>query len=302
VPPLESLSEVQQKEGEQPTAGGTKAPLSFDTSKHSLDTLKSVPASARVRHFHISRSTSSFDTLTPIAGRKRKVEPTVFVERKERSRPSSRETSQDPALSQPTEAVRPRKKPGLASRGNATPPVKPTTAPQYTQAPLRNVKLPSGAVLPWDVDDERLAKEMQAYTLQEIGKTLANIEAAQPVAKATPPRKPATSRFKPKAPALRYAERHPDEQINNAIGMDVDSEDDDSEYIIETYIRIPVENVESTEKQNNIGFLILDSQPDIDEFYREEEDSEDEEEDEEEDENGMIPQSYASITLTIFYS
>lgn len=305
APSLAILSKTQQKDGEQSAGvGAAKDPITVDTSKAPPDTLKSTPASARARHFHISRSASSFDSITPLSGRKRKAEPTIFVERKERSRPSSRENSLE--LPTPAEPARPRKKPGLAAR-SATPPInKPLSVPQYTQAPLRNVRLPSGAVLPWDVDDERLAKEMQAYTLQEIGKSIVFSEAAQPAPKPSPFRKSATSRFKPKAPALRYAERHPEEQINNGTSMDVDNqfveeEDDDSEYIIETYIRMPVENVENTtEEPKNIGFLILDSQPDIDEFYREEEDSEDEEEDEEEDENGRHTLLQIITILTTF--
>ncbi len=49
---------------------------------------------------------------------------------------------------------------------------------------------------------------------------------------------------------------------------------------------MPADVLETEDVPKNIGFLILDSQPDIDEFYREEEDSDEEEDDLDEDENG----------------
>ena len=66
--------------------------------------------------------------------------------------------------------------------------------------------------------------------------------------------------------------------------MDVD--EDESSYIVETYIRVPVEQVNLERSQASIGLLVLDSQPDIDEFYNEDSDSDSDIYDEEEDENG----------------
>jgi len=145
--------------------------------------------------------------------------------------------------------------------------------------------------MPWDVTSEQLVAEMQAYTLQEIGVNLAESEATKPSIKkpATAPRKP--TKFKPKVPTQRYAERHPEQVVDTGAEMDIDevyTDDDmeeDGDYIIDTYIRIPAESLESLEAQKNMGLLILDSQPDIDEFYRDDHSSDEEEEDEEEDEN-----------------
>jgi hypothetical protein len=67
---------------------------------------------------------------------------------------------------------------------------------------------------------------------------------------------------------------------------DADEGMDDGDYIIDTYVRIPADALETEEQSKNFGLLVLDSQPDIDEFYREEEDSDEEDDDEEEDENG----------------
>lgn len=158
--------------------------------------------------------------------------------------------------------------------------------------------MPSGKLIPWDTSSETLAAEMEAYTLQEIGKNLARMEAERPTP--TPRARNSTpSKFKPKKPALRYAERHP--EVKNEMAMDVDEEMmeteelDDSDYIIDTYIRMPAEALAATPSPKNIGLLIIESQPDIDEFYRENEESEDEEEDDDEDENGKHLSSRSNL-------
>lgn len=154
--------------------------------------------------------------------------------------------------------------------------------------------------MPWDVTSDRLAAEMQAYTLQEIGKTIAASETPRPAPVSSRIKSP--SKFKPKKPALRYLERHPEHKV--AASMEVDEEyivedmDDDSEYIIDTYVRVPADALEAEEGQKNIGLLILDSQPDIDEFYREDEESDEEEDDGDEDENGMSHPLYLLTHLT----
>jgi hypothetical protein len=132
---------------------------------------------------------------------------------------------------------------------------------------------------------------MQAYTLQEIGRNIAQSEAERPVPKSTSvARHGPASKFKPKKPALRYAERHPSEKTDMAMDVEEDFVEeesaDESEYIIDTFVRIPAEALASSESPNKIGLLVLESQPDIDEFYREDDESEEEEDDDDEDENG----------------
>ena len=65
-----------------------------------------------------------------------------------------------------------------------------------------------------------------------------------------------------------------------------DESDDGSEYIIDTYVRMPANTLEISDSQKNIGLLVLASQPDMDKFYLEDSDSGEEEGDEDEDENG----------------
>ena len=170
-------------------------------------------------------------------------------------------------------------------------------------APLRNVRLPSGKVVPWDADSATLAAEMQAYTLQEIGHNLAKSTPETSTTSIPIIRARQVSSFKPRAPTLRYNERHPeqarDTEGNNGSNQDeimTDAADlggDDSGYILDTYIRMPAEMFEF-EDQKNVGLLVLDSQPDIDEFYNNDSDSDSEIYDEEEDENGKYPNSFHS--------
>lgn len=203
-----------------------------------------------------------------------------------RTEPQNRTSSQEPAKELG-------KKPSVSLLRLT--PVNAVKPRRNSPAPLRGARLPSGDIIPWDASTERLNMEMQAYTLKEIRKNLADNDEPQVMVSLKPapetPKSPA-SRFKPRATAgLRYHERHPDtvtaqgtEADNEMQAMDVD--DDDSNYIIETYIRMPVEQSLLDSNEASIGLLVLDSQPDIDQFYNGDSDSDSDAYDEEEDENG----------------
>ncbi|KAM3073684.1 hypothetical protein ACMFMF_006886 [Clarireedia jacksonii] len=154
---------------------------------------------------------------------------------------------------------------------------------------------------------------MQAYILQEIGRNIleSQSQSQSQSPTTTPSRTPrspnkllSTSKFKPKKPALRYKERHPEASMeidhDNEHMSDFEVEDEDmdtdSEYIIDTYIRLPAEDIQDTGREINFGLLVLDSQPDIDEFYRDEKEEEEEDEDDvEEDENGEFDASHMRL-------
>ncbi|KAF8857150.1 hypothetical protein BDZ45DRAFT_726930 [Acephala macrosclerotiorum] len=279
-------------------APSISAPVTSPGTPNSSVNAAQPSTASQPRRFHISRSaTHSIADTAGGSSRKRKAEPTIFIER--RARPKSQDghtasRSVTPVLDATNETPRPQKKPGLAAR-TSNPPVKgPIPSLKPGIAPLRNVRLASGEVMPWDVSSERLAAEMQAYTLQEIGRNLAASQHSHPEPKYTSSNihKSSPSKFKPKAPALRYAQRHPQDKTlaSHSTGMDLDRDyveemDDDSEYIIDTYVRMPADALEHEDAPKNIGFLILDSQPDIEEFYREDEESSEEEDEADEDEN-----------------
>jgi hypothetical protein len=245
------------------------------------------------RRFHLSR-----DTTSNPAGRIRgaKGPPAVFIERRRLAGPRAK-------LSDVRTPRKPGPKPedfsinqkGVGEQKTRLPSSSTETQSTST-APLRNVRLPSGKIIPGDVDSSTLAAEMQAYTLKEIGRNLAEASSSENLSASTSViRARQVSSFKPKAPALRYHERHPEQtgamnekkEYNQdeimADAADVDG--DESDYVMETYVRMPAEMFDLQE-QKNVGVLVLDSQPDIDDFYNDDSDTDSEIYDEEEDENG----------------
>jgi len=168
-------------------------------------------------------------------------------------------------------------------------------------APLRNARLASGEIMPWNASAEKLDAEMQAYSLKEISRIIAEASQSHPPTPVAPKsvfvvQKSPASRFTPrKGAGVRYHERHPEvprptttaeTKTESHDGESMEVDEDESSYIVETYIRVPVEQVNLERSQASIGLLVLDSQPDIDEFYNEDSDSDSDIYDEEEDENG----------------
>ncbi|KAG9236856.1 hypothetical protein BJ875DRAFT_201917 [Amylocarpus encephaloides] len=293
--------------GSATTASGKQSPLTVPNltlgNADIEDLSRSTVNGPKPRHFHMKR-----DLLGPQKRRRRAgTHSLTFAEHKIAKRDSKRKMVEisealvnglSEAWSTGSEASRPLKKPGLATRkdvnaGHESLGGKPSSA-------IRNktpatITLPSGKTMPWDISSDVLAAEMQAYTLQEISKNISasNDRSHNSDSGSSPARKNASSKFKPKKPALRYQERNPDEAraLDKAEGMGLDDlstfedTDDESEYIIDTYIRVPANTLESNGSLKNFGLLILDTQPDIDEFYLEEVDSDEEEEFDEDDEN-----------------
>lgn len=142
---------------------------------------------------------------------------------------------------------------------------------------------------------DELARVMDSWTLAEIAKNLDKMEERRTTSKYSP----ATSRFKPKAPKQRYFERHPDDHAaerarekGSAAVMNVDAQDastdDDEDYVLETYERVPAERLrDRAVPAHRVGLLVFDTEPDMVEFfYGNESDSEEEFPEDEEDENG----------------
>jgi hypothetical protein len=161
-----------------------------------------------------------------------------------------------------------------------------------------------------DVDD--LAQAMDKWTLDLITKNLDNMEDQRTASKYSP----AKSRFKPKAPAQRYFERHPQspavKEAGNAGGqmvaasttaMDVDvaigDTTDEEDYVLETYQRVPVERLrDQAVPAHRVGLLVFDTEPDAAEFfYGNESDSDDAFPEDEDDENGGWPSAALTSIL-----
>lgn len=277
---------------------------------------------AQHRRFHISRTSVARGRQSPVIGGKiQKRAPTVFVERrpqtpnsrgeKPRVKAEPRPSTTRPATIDQLEAPRRQKKPGRSAR---TTPRSTSQPPGAQLAPTstsrdRNIRLPSGLTTPWDVTSEQLAKELEAYTLEEIGRNIAesSVTGPQPPSRLEAPSQPGESvsfrikkgtpsKFKPKMPAQRYRDRHPEAAAPAAeMEGDRDLTDDDSDFVIDTYVRMPAEDVKVADK-NHVGYIVLEDQPDIDEFYEEDDQqNEEDEEYDEDDENGMFASAYIRV-------
>ncbi|EPE10253.1 hypothetical protein F503_05348 [Ophiostoma piceae UAMH 11346] len=174
----------------------------------------------------------------------------------------------------------------------------------------------------WNTDMEQLTRDMNDYTLEIIGRNLAQMEVTARTSdaqresdrkrgemsrQANERRKAAYAKYKPK-PGMRYSERQAtsQEEDDEAMGeekqdgeedddMGSGSETDEDDYVTETYVRIPGHEAAKAQAQAaseggdglvpaTIGLLVFDNEPDLEFFYGVEEDSEEEFEDDE-DEN-----------------
>ncbi|KAL0931820.1 uncharacterized protein CTRU02_212773 [Colletotrichum truncatum] len=158
--------------------------------------------------------------------------------------------------------------------------------PQAATADVEAQRRPMPSVAPTQ-DMSKIAADMDQWVLHEIGLNLKSMEQHAP-----PPAAASPSRFKPKAPVKRFAERHP-ELAKELDGGDRDEsmtdasdgeDDDDDDYVIEVYELAPSKPVLANIPPEQIGVLRFDTQEDMELFYGNEDDD-DSDNDDDEDEN-----------------
>ncbi|KAI0549455.1 hypothetical protein F4679DRAFT_547292 [Xylaria curta] len=272
----------------------SRATTSAPASTNALD---SAPIS-EPRRFHMSRKDMLL-AASPYADRphggisKKRPATAMFVERNIK-RVSSKvpdklhAANNVPAtvLAPATEAMEvdkpePRKfkKPGIAKL-TAARENKPNDKPQ----------LPKSMTDRWNVDMQQLTADMEAYAMQQIGLNLQRAEEERREQETPRIKTSSQLKFKPKAPAKRYAERHPEEVQTpvdkEMVDADIETSDsDDGDYIIETYVRVPASSMGEHVPPQSVGLLVFDAEPDLEFFYGEDDESEDEWAEDEEDEN-----------------
>ncbi|KAI2637377.1 hypothetical protein GGS21DRAFT_475207 [Xylaria nigripes] len=154
-------------------------------------------------------------------------------------------------------------------------------------------ELPKSMMNRWNADMQQLTADMEAYAMQQIGLNIQMAEEEKYKQERSKSSGSSKLQFKPKPPAKRYAERHPEEPRQSADQdiMDADIEhsdgdgDGDSDFIIETYVRVPASTMGDHVPPQTVGLLVFDEEPDIEFFYGEDDDSEDDWAEDEEDEN-----------------
>ncbi|KAI0024764.1 hypothetical protein F4780DRAFT_724900 [Xylariomycetidae sp. FL0641] len=249
------------------------------------------------RRFHMSRKDmilgASYPSRTHGGVSKKRSAPALFVERRIKRISSRTVEKLHSAANTPTPAQSDASGPEGMEIDRPEPRKfkKPGVAKLKVEEGAHKYKaeLPKTLTARWNVDMERLAADMDKYTMEQIGLNLQKAEDEKQATKA----KTSTSsklKYRPKPPAKRYAERHPEVAQTAADKDMVDadheaSDSDDGEYIIETYVRVPASRMGDKIPSQQVGLLVFDDEPDMNYFYGEGEDSEDEWAEDEEDEN-----------------
>ncbi|KAM0557670.1 hypothetical protein ACHAO7_001986 [Fusarium culmorum] len=245
------------------------------------------------RRFHISKkmmmaSGSTTQNGPGLNNKRPRYGPAVFVERS-RAKASQRASSlresikesislpagqQIPGVVMPAQPQQERrlKKPSARSRQNSPLPDANSRTP-----------LPTSVMNPHNQDISKRAADMNDWVMKEIGANLEKMEQE----------KQKTSRFKPKAPAQRYQERHPEAATGNTDPNDVDMTtdnissdmEDDDDWVIEEYVRIPAHAMTINVAPTDVGVLVLDGKEESNMFFGPERDEDDELDEDDEDEN-----------------
>ncbi|KAF3769870.1 hypothetical protein M406DRAFT_66331 [Cryphonectria parasitica EP155] len=265
-----------------------------------VETPTTTPSSSapEPRRFHFSRpiiKPSSLLTTGLKTGKRSRLNTptTVFVERgHKRTRTEDvqmRDADDTPEMAGADEPPRKLKLPGSDRKGPRA---------QKSAEPLKR-ELPASMKQHWAGDDmDEITRNMNSFALQLIGANLAETEERdKKELAAAAARKEASStastpqKFKPKPPAKRFAERHPEiaaaaqqETLSSVERDDLEPASED-EYVVETYVRVPASALGKDIAPEKVGLLVFDNEPDADIFYGEEGDSDDEWPEGDEDEN-----------------
>jgi hypothetical protein len=164
------------------------------------------------------------------------------------------------------------KKPAARSRQNSPLP-----------GPNTRTALPASVMNPHSQDLSKMAEDMNSWVMKELGANLQEMEQEKQKA----------ARFKPKVPAKRYQERHPEAAISNTESNDVDMTtgdvsdmEDDDDWVIEEYVRVPAHAMKVNVAPTDVGVLVLDGKEESNLFFGPERDEDDELDEDDEDENG----------------
>ncbi|KAF5026632.1 hypothetical protein F66182_1258 [Fusarium sp. NRRL 66182] len=272
----------------------TQATTSADASSTSDTTSVDNAKPSEQRRFHISKKMMMSPNTSQLSGtglnKRARYGPAVFVERS-RAKASQRASQalksiQDSVVvstgqqGQPTSISvespaeeRRLKKPAARSR-------QPSPLPEAnTRAPL-----PTSVMSPHKEDMSKIVADMNDWVMKEIGANLQEMEQEK--------QKAERARFRPKVPAKRYQERHPEVTSNapgpNDVSMimsDGSDMDDDDDWVIEEYVRIPAHSMMVNVAPTDVGVLVLDGKEESNLFFGPERDEDEEFDEDEEDEN-----------------
>ncbi|KAM0346875.1 hypothetical protein ACHAPU_005215 [Fusarium lateritium] len=303
-PTFRDAKPVIHVSGPADDANQTKKAITHESAASAAD---STPADAsklsELRRFHISRKMMMAGiTAEPSStglNKRPRYGPAVFVERS-RAKASERaakvlesiqasvvvpslQKNGDATVSmnkplevrtveEPPQEERRLKKPAARSRQNSPLP-----------GPNTRTALPPSVMSPHSQDMSKMADDMNNWVMKEIGANLHEMEQEKQKA----------ARFKPKAPAKRYQERHPEAATGNTQSKDVDMTmgdvsdmEDDDDWVIEEYVRIPAHAMKIDVAPTDVGVLVLDGKEESNLFFGPERDEDEDFDFDDEDENG----------------
>lgn len=295
--PNQEASETNQVESKAKVEAN-ETTTSPTTNAKTLDNPKSP---TEPRRFHFSRPILTPSSLAANAatGKRSRINnaTTIFVERGHKRTRTEDVQMKDVDASDPADEPPPRKL-KLPGSDRKIP---------VTKKPITAVKkeVPVSMKKDWAGDMDEITRNMNDFALQLIGQNLAEIEERDKKVAAAAARKeaaaanksPQTPRFKPKVPAQRYAERHPEvaaatqspAPVSSTAPQDEYESASEDDYVVETYVRIPVASLGQEVDPEKVGLLVFDNEPDLELFHGEEGDSDDEWPEDDEDENGKPP-------------
>ncbi|KAI5465733.1 hypothetical protein BGZ63DRAFT_411237 [Mariannaea sp. PMI_226] len=250
---------------------------------------------AEPRRFHISKKMmmSNGGAVSGSGPFKRtRYGPAVFVERSKAK--ATQRASRSLALRTPpsghidnaTEPANMVVDPPVDERRLKKPTVK--SRSRSPQDPSRRTPLPASFMQPHSQDMAKVAADMNDWVMREIGANLNDMEQE---------RRSEKTRFKPKAPAKRYQERHPELEVSPAQTQqsseveidtpmsDVSDMEDDDDWVIDEYVRIPAHAMTVNVAPTDVGVLVLDGEEDTNLFFGPDRDEDDELDEDDEDEN-----------------
>ncbi|KAF1732124.1 hypothetical protein CRV24_008317 [Beauveria bassiana] len=283
-----------------------------------------LPAASEPRRFRVSKAmlaaaaaAGSGGAAGAVSKRDRYGTPTLFVERSRRKKlaPKPRRSmvslqspDGDAAAAKDVE-VKALKRPGVARRAREAAKTKaastdddggdtaakPTTSSATTATAN---PLPPSLTNRAAEDMRRITADMNEWVMREMGANLQSMEEERKrVAAAAPLASP--SRLRPKAPAQRYHERHPEvpapgspaatatdvEGDTNMTDASEEEDGDDDDWVIEEYVRIPANSVALDVAPSDVGFLVLDGEEESLLFFGSQNDEDEDWDEDEEDEN-----------------
>ncbi|KAL6869487.1 hypothetical protein ACO1O0_000813 [Amphichorda felina] len=295
APPVIHVSNPNDESTQSPKRPGAAAAPSPRKTLEPRPSLQRVGGAAtpEPRRFHLSRAMmmkQGAQAPTPGVSKKSRASPAVFVER---SRKKMARRSLNATVS-PTEEMPTDRGVQTGKPGELEPPrklKKPSTTRAKSPRPdaVTRAPPPVSAARPHAEDLDKIAADMNQWVLNEIGANLEEMEMDKW-------KQEDKFKFRPKAPAKRYQERHPDRpstdtqeeqhKADTVMTDDVSEDDsDNSDWVIDEYVRIPANSMAVDVSPGDVGVLVLDGEEDDVLFFGPEHDEDDDYLEDDEDEN-----------------